>query len=295
MSAIDLDAYFERIGYAGERAPTLAVLTALQRAHPAAIPFESLDPFLGRPVRIDPASLEAKLLRGGRGGYCFENNGVFWRVLEALGFEVTPLSARVRWMAPDDAPPAPLSHMILRVTLPEGPFLCDVGFGGQSPTAPLRFDPGAEQPTAHGTYRLMPQDAVWELQMRLPDRWAAMYRFNLEPRVLADYETANWFTSTHPDSRFTNNLIASLAPEGRRLNLFNTELTTHFADGRMEQRRIGSPGELHQVLTGTFGLRVDQGEAERMFQRLTIPSSEAARPARPPSFDPSPSRGEGSG
>ena len=249
MSDIDLDAYFERIGYAGPRAPTLEVLTALQRAHPAAIPFEGIEPMLGRPVRLDPASLEAKLLRGGRGGYCFENNGVFWRVLDALGFAVTPLSARVRWMAPEDAPLGPLSHMILRVSLPEGPYLCDVGFGGQSPTAPLRFEAGAEQATPHGTYRLVDQNGGWELQLRLPDRWAAMYRFNLEPSVLADYEVASWFTSTHPASYFTNNLIASRAPEGRRLNLFNTELTTHFADGRVEERRIGSAEEMHQVLT----------------------------------------------
>ena len=270
MEAIDLDLYFERIGYAGARAPTLEVLTALHRAHPAVIPFECLDPPLGRPVKIDTASLEAKLLRGGRGGYCFENNGVFWRVLQALGFEVTPLSARVRWMAPEDAPLGPLSHMILRVQTQEGPVLCDVGFGGQSPTAPLRFEPGAEQATSHGTYRLVEQDGAWELQMRLPDRWAAMYRFNLEPRVQADYEVANWFTSTHPDSRFVNNLIASLAPEGRRLNLFNTELTTHFADGRVEERRIASASELHQVLTGDFGLRVDVAEAERLFQILPL-------------------------
>ena len=266
MEAIDLDLYFERIGYAGARAPTLEVLTALQAAHPAAIPFESLDPLLGRPVKLDTASLEAKLLRGGRGGYCFENNGVFWRVLQALGFEVTPLSARVRWMAPEDAPLGPLSHMILQVQTLQGPVLCDVGFGGQSPTAPLRFESGAEQATSHGTYRLMEQDGVWELQMRLPDRWAAMYRFNLEPRVQADYEVANWFTSTHPASRFVNNVIASLAPEGRRLNLFNTELTTHFADGRIEQRQIGSAEVLRQVLTGDFGLRVDRDEAERLFQ-----------------------------
>ena len=72
MEGIDLDAYFERVGYSGPREPTLEVLKALELAQPAAIAFESLDPLLGRPVRLDPASLEAKLVRGGRGGYCFE-------------------------------------------------------------------------------------------------------------------------------------------------------------------------------------------------------------------------------
>ena len=268
MEGIDLDAYFERVGYSGPREPTLEVLKALELAQPAAIAFESLDPLLGRPVRLDPASLEAKLVRGGRGGYCFEQNGVFWRVLRALGFEVTPLSARVRWMLPEDAPLGPLSHMLLRVETPEGPHLCDVGFGGQSPTAPLRFEPGLEQATPHGTYRLIERDGGYELQMRLPDRWRALYRFNLEPRVLADYEVASWHTSTHPNSRFTNGLIVSLAPAGRRMNLLDAGLTTYFADGRMEERTLGSAQELHAVLTGDFGLRVSPEDAGRAFAKV---------------------------
>ena len=269
MAEIDLDAYFARIGYDGPREPTLAVLTALALAHPAAIPFESLDPLLGRGVRIDPASLEAKLVRGGRGGYCFEQNGVLWRVLTALGFKVTPLSARVRWMAPEDAPLGPLSHMLLKVDLPEGPFLCDVGFGGQSPTAPLRMVPGLEQTTPHGEYRLIERDGGFELQMRLPDRWAALYRFNLEPRLVADYEVANWFTSTHPMSRFTNGLMVSRAPEGRRLNLLDLGLTSYSSDGAIEERLIGSPEELHQVLTGEFGLDVSPEEAAAAFAKVS--------------------------
>ena len=269
MGEIDLDSYFERIGHAGPREPTLEVLAALQRAHTAAIPFECLDPLLGRPVRIDAASLEAKLVRGGRGGYCFEQNGVLWRVLTALGFEVTPLSARVRWMAPDDAPLGPLSHMLLKVDLPQGAFLCDVGFGGQSPTAPLRLVPDLEQATPHGTYRLTSRDGGFELQMRLPDRWAALYRFNLEPRLVADYEVANWFTSTHPMSRFTNGLMVSRAPEGRRLSLQNLGLTSYSVGGGIEERLIGSAEELHGVLTGDFGLRVTPQEASQVFAKLS--------------------------
>jgi N-hydroxyarylamine O-acetyltransferase len=269
MGAIDLDAYFARIGYAGPREPTLKVLTELQRLHPAVIPFESLEPLLGRPVRLDPASLEAKLVKGGRGGYCFEQNGVFWRVLGALGFQVTPLAARVRWMQPEDAPLGPLSHMLVRVETPDGPFLSDVGFGGQSPTAPIRFEPDVEQTTPHGAYRLILRDDGFELQMRLPDRWGALYRFNLERRILADYEVSNWFTSTHPNSRFTNGLIVSLAPEGRRMNLLDTGLTTYFGDGRIEERQLGSAEELHQVLTGEFGMTVSAEDAEALFAKVT--------------------------
>ena len=268
LDRIDLDAYFARIGHAGPREASFEVLAALQRAHPAAIPFESLDPLLGRPVRIDAASLEAKLLRRRRGGYCFEQNGIFWRVLTQLRFQVTPLSARVRWMAPDDAPPGPLSHMLLKVDLPEGAFLCDVGFGGQSPTAPLLMQAGLEQATPHGAYRFVEHEGGLELQMRLPDRWGALYRFNLEPRLAADYEVSNWYTSTLPASRFRNVLIVSLAPEGRRLNLLGAGLTTYHADGRAEERTLASAAELHAVLTGEFCLDVSEEEAAQAFAKV---------------------------
>ena len=270
---IDLDAYFARIGYRGPRRPTLGALSALCRLHVEAIPFESLDPLLGRPVLIDAASLERKLVKSNRGGYCFEQNGILFRVLRSLGFTVTPLSARVGWMLPLDAPRPPLSHMLLRVDLPEGPFLADVGFGGQSPTAPLRMVQDLVQPTSHGDYRFVADDDALALQLRLPDRWAAMYRFNLEPRLPADYEVSNWFTSTHPASRFTVNLIAARVDGARRLNLFNSALTAYGPDGLVETRLLSGPGEIHEVLTGDFHIEVERSEIERVFGRL--PSGES--------------------
>lgn len=277
IGGVDLDAYFERIGYRGPRAPDIDVLRELHLLHPGAIPFEALDPLLGRPVALDAASLERKLLRSARGGYCFEQNGVFWRVLDGLGFEVTPLSARVRWMLPEDAPLGPLTHMLLKVQTPDGPFLCDVGFGGQSPTAPLRFEPGLEQQTPHGSYRLIArEDGAFDLQMRLADRWGTMYRFTLEPRVMADYEMGNWFTSAHPRSHFVHNLMVSRVVGERRLNLLNTELTTRLPDASVEETRLQSPQELHRVLTQDFGLDVEASDLDRVFDRLPRPASQSA-------------------
>src|SRR5258706_15142470 len=92
--ALDLDAYLSRIGHRGVHEPTLATLQALHLAHATHIPFENLDILLGRPIRIDLASLQAKLVFGGRGGYCFEQNTLFAAVLQELGFDVTLLAAR---------------------------------------------------------------------------------------------------------------------------------------------------------------------------------------------------------
>jgi N-hydroxyarylamine O-acetyltransferase len=96
---IDLYAYFARIGYHGERTPTLAALRAIHRLHPQAIPFENLNPLLRWPVRLDAGSLERKLVHEARGGYCFEHNLLLREVLEALGFHTTGLAARVVWTA----------------------------------------------------------------------------------------------------------------------------------------------------------------------------------------------------
>jgi N-hydroxyarylamine O-acetyltransferase len=270
MTPGELEAYLRRIGFAGAPTADFPTLARLQALHPAVIPFESLDPLLGRPVRIDPASVHDKLVLGGRGGYCFEHNGLFQRALTAVGFEVTPLAARVRWKLPEDAPPTPVSHMLLKVDLGEGPFICDVGFGGQSPTGPLRFEPHLAQQTPHGGYRIVPiGDGAFDLQMQLADRWATLYRFTLERRHAPDYEVANWFTSTHPQSRFTNNLIASRAPEGRRLTLFNTQVTTRHVDGRVEEAEIRDADGLRETLAADFGLRLSADEAEAVWRRLS--------------------------
>jgi N-hydroxyarylamine O-acetyltransferase len=189
---IDLAAYLARIGYGGPHEPTLAVLSALHALHPAAIAFENLDPLLGRPVSLDPTVLQAKLVGQRRGGYCFEQNALFRSALEAMGFAVTPLIARVVWMAPPDRPPSPRNHMLLKVDLPEGPYIADVGFGGQLSSAPLRLIEGLEQSTAEGVFRLLPLGGGLVLETRLPAGWAAMYRFTLEPAEASDYELSNW-------------------------------------------------------------------------------------------------------
>ncbi|HEY0342089.1 MAG TPA: arylamine N-acetyltransferase, partial [Steroidobacteraceae bacterium] len=137
--AVDVDSYFQRIGYAGSRDPTLETLAALHLHHPQVIPFETLDPLLKRPVPLDTAALENKLLFGGRGGWCFLHNLLLSRVLQAIGFRVTGLAARVTWNAPDDLVRA-RSHMLLRIDgLEGGPHIADVGFGGLTLTGPLRL------------------------------------------------------------------------------------------------------------------------------------------------------------
>jgi N-hydroxyarylamine O-acetyltransferase len=144
------EGWLRRIGYDGPLAPTLGTLRGLVAAHAMSIPFECIDPLLGRPPALDSESLRRKLIEDGRGGYCCEQNMLFRAGLQMLGFQVTSLLARVIHGAAADAP-RPATHMVLRVNLPEGPFLADVGFGGMTLTAPLALTPDVLQETPHET------------------------------------------------------------------------------------------------------------------------------------------------
>ena len=134
---LDLDAYLKRIGYSGPRNSTLETLRALQLKHPLAIPFENLDTLTGRPVKLDVTSLERKLVHSRRGGYCFEQNLLFKHVLTSLGFDVTALAARVVWERPAEV--RARTHMVLLVALDGRRYICDVGFGGLTATAPIEL------------------------------------------------------------------------------------------------------------------------------------------------------------
>ena len=109
----------------------------LHPLHPQAIPFENLDPLLKRPVKLDLASLQAKMVEAGRGGYCFEHNTLFANVLRELGFKVQEGTARVRWSVPQGVR-TPRVHCLLFVEAEGDDYLVDVGFGGNVLTAPLR-------------------------------------------------------------------------------------------------------------------------------------------------------------
>jgi N-hydroxyarylamine O-acetyltransferase len=273
---LNLDRYFARIGYSGSPRPDLATLRALTELHPAAIPFEAVDVLLGRPVDLSMRAIQAKLIDGGRGGYCFEQNGLLKRVLGALGFTVEGLIARVLWMLPQDAPPLPLTHMALRVTIDGDRWLADVGFGSCVAGAPLRFDSaGVEQPTLHETFRLTPRGTWTLLEAQLPDGWHPLYMLSPEPALDVDYVAANWYTSTHPESGFRRELrVASTAPD-RRTTLMNNRLTVRHAGGGSE-RRFLSEHEIVDALIGTFGLRLDADSARQAAAIAT--AAAASRP-----------------
>ncbi|CAM2197661.1 N-hydroxyarylamine O-acetyltransferase [Paraburkholderia kururiensis] len=290
----DPDRYFARIGYRGARVPTLDVLTELHRLHPHAIPFENLDPLAGRRVVLTLPAIAEKLVESRRGGYCFEHNTLFAHVLMQLGFRVTPLIARVLWGRGPDAVTA-RSHMLLRVDLDDGPWIADVGFGGVTLTAPLRLAAGGVQQTPLEACRLTEAaDGAFDFEIQAPrqeisqetsqeaseetsqdtaqsaadSNWIKVYRFDLRPAEWIDYEVANWYTSTWPESIFTHNLmVCRVMPHGRA-TLFNDRLTERASDGRGTDHAIGSAAELGECLHERFGLDIAGMDLDALYARV---------------------------
>jgi N-hydroxyarylamine O-acetyltransferase len=251
---VNLHGYLTRIEYAGDLSPTPATLDALHFAHATHIPFENLDILLGRGIRLDLESLERKLVTERRGGYCFEQNLLFATVLEDLGFDVTLLSARVRYGA---ATLRPRTHMVLLVTSAEGRWIADVGFGGEGLLRPVRFEPGLESRQYRWTYRIAQEGRHWVLQSQRPDGWLDMYAFTLEPHERVDYEVLSHFTATHPSSPFRQMPIAQRPSPEARYILRNRDLTIE--TGETTTTRTITDDELLDVLRDTFGLDFPAG------------------------------------
>jgi N-hydroxyarylamine O-acetyltransferase len=265
-SGFDLDAYLDRIAYRGPRTATLDTLEALHALHPASIPFENLNPLLGWPVALDIDSLQAKMVAGGRGGWCFEQNTLFRNALEALGFSVSSLAARVLWNAP--GPIGPRSHMLLRVDLNGLAYLADVGFGGNVLTSPLRLEPEMTQSTCHEPHRLMPLENGLRLEVSVRGEWSPLYRFTLEPQFPADYDVSNWYLCHHPSSFFRYMLLGARAKPGERYALRNNSLSIHRGD-QTEKQDFTNAGGLRTCLENHLGIRLPQSpELDAALERL---------------------------
>jgi N-hydroxyarylamine O-acetyltransferase len=255
QQAVDLAGYLRRVEYEGALEPTEGVLRAVHLAHATHIPFENLDILLGRPVRLDLASLQAKLVHGGRGGYCFEQNALLAAVLEEIGFPVTRLAARVRY---GTTALLPRTHMLLLVRCEGRTWLADVGFGAEGLLHPVPFGSGEVSEQFAWSYRVVQEDGPWVLQSLHGAGWTDLYAFTLEPQHAVDYELANHYTSTHPDSRFRKTVTAQLAAPGVRRILRGGELTVD--DGTSVTRRtLAGADDLAAVLAESFGLRLPEG------------------------------------
>ena len=250
---MDLDAYFARIGYGDSPRADKGTLFRLHRAHATSIPFENLDIQMGRPIELTLERLEEKLVASRRGGYCFEQNTLLLRVLAAIGFDVIPCEARVRAGA---SRVNPRTHMVLVTRVEGSAWLCDVGFGGDTPLQPVPLD-GSCSRQGGGSYRLRADGDLRVLEAESGAEWTESVRLPAGGPRGDRLEVANWYTSTFPESRFVKSLTAQLRTPNGSCVLRNLTLTTRDGD-RVAVREV-TRVDLVPLLAAEFGIVVPPG------------------------------------
>lgn len=262
---LDLAAYLDRIGHPGPVAATGAVLHSLHRAHVAAIPFENVDVVLGRSPAVDLAGVQAKLVGGGRGGYCYEHATLFGAVLEEAGFRVQRLLARV---GGNPVRPRPRTHMALHVRGEDGDWLADVGFGNAL-LEPLPWGDTSWHRQGGWQYRMTGgQENTWQVEELTGDTAASLYSLIDEPVHASDVLMANHFTATHPSSAFVGQLVAIHKDDASFVRLRGLTRRVERPDGSAEEDQL-SPASAVAVLREEIGVRLSDGDAEALEAALT--------------------------
>lgn len=246
-----LPTYFRRIGYRGVARPDLLTLRRLLRAHVLTVPFENLDVQLGRPLGTDPDDAYEKIVLRRRGGWCYEQNGLFGWALSAVGFEVTRVAAAV--MRAERGAVSEANHLALLVRMPgsEDTWLADVGFGG-SLLEPIRLEAAEYRQTPFRLGLRALDGGHWQFFEDAGDG-EFRYDFRAEPASEDALAGRCALLQTDPDSSFVQNLVAQIRTPDAHTTLRGRVLSRRDPAGETTTI-LGSPDQLLQVLAGTFGL-----------------------------------------
>lgn len=269
MNPSQLTKYLQRIRYQGDTEPNLATLNNLILAHTTHIPFENISILLNQGVNIEADAVFNKLVTLGRGGYCHEQNNLFGQVLKCLGFDCINIGARVRLGETDRALVPGRTHLLNLVKLDSQYYLADVGVGAASLTQAIVMKPEVEQSTLHDKRRLQFANEKCYHQIWLGDSWQDIYEFTPEPFEPSDQFIANWYTSTHPSSHFTYDLILAIAlDKGQRATINNRTYKLRQSDGTAETTEIANSEQLQTLLADVFGIKESAKNIEKLWQRL---------------------------
>jgi N-hydroxyarylamine O-acetyltransferase len=258
-----VDRYLDRLGVPPAVCRDAGFLKDLQSAHLRTIPFENLSNHLGEPISLEPDALTDKILGRGRGGFCYELNGLFALLLEQLGYEVELLGARVAGQAGFGPP---LDHLVLRVGVSDRAlgasvnagsgghsWLVDVGFGRHS-LYPLAWEAGLEQGDPGGLFRLeVTGHGDWDVYRD----GAVQYRIEPNHRVLPDFAAMCWYHQHSPESHFTGSLVCSRLTADGRVTLSGRRLITETA-GRRQELEVEGDQQLLEIYRTRFGIELER-------------------------------------
>jgi N-hydroxyarylamine O-acetyltransferase len=245
-------AYRDRVGVTGPTAGDAAGLRTLHRAHQLTVPFENLSIHLAEPISLEERDLIDKIVRRRRGGFCYELNGAFALLLEALGARVSRVAARVYGEA-GLGPPFDHLALIVRAADGSGPWLADVGFGSHS-DYPLLLDARDDQDDPAGRFRLADADPgdIDVLRDGKPQ-----YRLETRERSLADCVPTCWWQQTSPQSHFTRSTICSRLTPGGRVSI-SGRMLIQTQDGTRTEQQLDTDDALLAAYRDCFGVELSR-------------------------------------
>jgi len=253
---MDVSAYLKRINHRGSAKPTIETLRVLHRAHLLTVPFENLDIHLGNPIVLEEGALFDKIINSRRGGYCYELNGLFAWLLRQLGYRVTMFGAatnsKYRGGGQD------VDHLTLLVELGER-WIADVGFG-DAYRLPLRLDERGEQQGVGNTYRIDQKDGHWELWDLARGKPELSYTFSLTPHQLTDFQGANLYYQTSPESGFRRKRICSRAIADGLVSLSDDRLIIT-RNGQRHETPLAGEQDFVRALRRHFGIKFQGGQS----------------------------------
>lgn len=252
---MDVSAYFRRINYQGSTQASLATLQALQLQHLLSVPFENLDIHRGVEIRMDLEHIYQKVIINRRGGWCFELNGLFYGLLQRLGFEVRRISSRVYNEDRDFLGPE-LDHLATIVSIDGREYLSDVGFG-KFTAGPLLMETDLEQTDRLGIFYLKALDeTTFDVFLKTEQKDVLQYRLDQRARDFREFAPMCHFLQTSPDSHFTQKRLASLMLPNGRVTLTGDELKiTHL--GSVQTTKLKDETAILAALQEYFGIVFD--------------------------------------
>ncbi len=250
---MNTDAYLRRMGIDFTPDTSPSALAALQTAHLTHIPYETMDIVLGVPFSLSLPKIYEKVVTRGRGGYCFELNGLFAWLLREIGFTVTEHFARFLRDAGDGVPMR--RHRVLRVTASdECDYLADVGVGGVCPLIPLPIVKDTPFTENAGTWRMVHHPFYGTVaEEKKGDAWRPYYAFTDEAQDEIDFLTTDYWCQHAPDSPFLTTPIVSIQTLTGRRTIREGEFRIFDGD-RVDATPIKDEDHLQQILKESFGI-----------------------------------------
>jgi N-hydroxyarylamine O-acetyltransferase len=232
-------------------AADLAHLQLLQKNHLLNVPFENLDIHWKRPILLSSENFYQKIVEEKRGGFCYELNGLFFDLLNKLGFQSKIISARV--CQHDGKFGAEFDHLAILTKIADEEFLVDVGFGDFA-IEPLKFVLDIKQTDKNGTFLIRKfDDDYFEVVKKHGDNWQSEYIFTTKSRKLSEFTEMCNFHQTSPESHFTRKKLCSILTENGRKTLTDNKFIETI-NGEKTEIAVESQEDFNRILREKFDL-----------------------------------------